>query len=254
MPLVRNLLLVTGFTALGIAPAAAQNETIPPPSAPEQQPMADPCPSPCGEPTATPAPPPETKPVAEAPAHKKTAWHVFAWRQTAITTGAGVTNYFGKGQQADLSPGAGWDARVTVGTRSILGFEMAYVGSVNEVKVPGTNGQLTGNGFDADVRVNVLPYRISPYVFGGVGYNHMGVFTNGNPEVSNLMKTSDNQFVVPAGAGVSAYFLKHATVDLRGTYRFIDSDSMFPMNATNADNKGEKLHQWTAAAHIGYQF
>ncbi len=50
---------------------------------------------------------------------------------------------------------------------------------------------------------------------------------------------------VPAGAGVTGYIGKHATVDVRGTYRFIPDNGITEMGTGI-------LHQWTAQAHVGW--
>ena len=52
---------------------------------------------------------------------------------------------------------------------------------------------------------------------------------------------------VPAGAGLTGYIGHHATVDVRGTYRFIPDNGLTEMSTRN-------LHQWIAQAHVGYVF
>jgi opacity protein-like surface antigen len=91
-----------------------------------------------------------------------------------------------------------------------------------------------------------LPTRIQPYIFGGVGYNHMSVKIDNNPTLV-LRQTEDNQVAIPAGGGVSAYATKHFTVDVRGTYRYIPDNEVTAMNTS-------ALHQWLAQARVGYTF
>jgi hypothetical protein len=218
----------------------------------EGQPLP-PCPKPQAE-----APPPEAPPpVAEAapqpaPTHRR--WKVFAPSQIGLTTGGGVTDYFGTGQTAPLQVGPAWDARVAVGQRSILAGELGYVGSTNQVAAgDNTLGHLNSNGFDATLRVNLTPFRYQPYVFGGVGYNHVHV-TEDSAEIRSMLRPDDDQFTVPAGGGMAFYLGRRqkAMIDLRGTYRFLDSTSLYVNHAV--DQQGEHLHQWAAQARLGYQF
>jgi hypothetical protein len=164
-------------------------------------------------------------------------------------TGAGAGGYFGTGAPASLEVGAAWDARVTFGTRSIIALEAGYVGATNNIEMtPAQSGTLNSNGFDTDFRLQA-PYWVQPYVFTGVGYNHMSVSTNGNAAIYTQMNASDNEVTVPAGGGVTMYLGKnrHATIDARATYRFIGDNNLTV--TTNA-----ALHQWVAQARVGYAF
>jgi hypothetical protein len=238
--------LVTATALYGSAATAlAQDDAAPqpPPQGAEEGTPLPPCPK------------PEVAPVVEAPppvAHKR--WRVFAPSQVGLTTGAGVGDFFGKGQTAPLDAGAAWNARVTVGQRSILAGELAYVGGMNNVTAGADEGHLNSNGLDADLRVNLTPYRWQPYVFGGVGYSHLSV-GNSNPEIAGIMNTSDDAFTVPAGGGMAVYLgrRQHFQLDARGTYRFYDTSSLY-VNHTTPDVAGERLHQWTAQANLGYTF
>ena len=214
--------------------APATTVTTPPPVVVEPAPVVV---------APVPAPPPPPEPVKHERRHSR----VFAPHQVSITTGAGVANYFGKADVGDtVDPGAAWDARVTFGTRSVVAMEAAYMGAVNTVDVaPGNQGQLHSNGVDGDVRFQ-LPTRVQPYVFGGVGYNHMEVHNNGTGVAGNYVG-KDDQVTVPAGAGMTAYLGRHMTLDARGTYRFIPDNGITVMS-------DHHLHQWIAQAHVGYAF
>jgi opacity protein-like surface antigen len=218
---------------------AQETKEMPPAATPQSE--LPPCPMP---------PPPAPPPMAAAP--PPTEHHhniVFAPEQVSIVTGAGPTNYFGSGLSASRTDtGALWDARATFGAHSIFAVEAGYVGSVNNVDSSnGVQGQLYSNGLDGDLRLQ-LPTKVQPYIFGGVGYNHMAVNRQGSPDISaQFTKTSDDQLTVPAGGGVSGYAGKHVTVDLRGTYRLMPDNNITIMNA-------HALHQWYAQARLGYTF
>lgn len=233
---------VFGFALVANAQEAPEDTTPPPTSPPasEEQPPAEklpPCPMP-EQPL--PAPPP-------APVAAKKHNIIFAPQEVALTTGAGVTNYFGTPTNGTMDPGAGWDARLTFGTRSILALEAAYVGSSNNIDtVSGNHGQVSSNGLDGDLRVQ-LPYAVQPYIFSGVGYNHMAVTRTDSVTLAGPVNDSDNQVTVPAGGGVAGYIGKHTTLDLRGTYRYIPDNGITIMDT-------RALHQWVAQAHVGYVF
>jgi hypothetical protein len=196
-----------------------------------------------------PAIPPQPSPHIE-PQHARRHNRVFSPWEVSLTTGGGVTDYFGSGFTASSSVGAAWDAQLTVGTRSLFAFEASYLGSVNALNTTNSdNGHLTMNGFDSDLRINLLPYRVQPYVFGGVGYAHLHVDNaNGNAQITSKLNNDVDQFTVPAGAGLSTYIAKHATIDLRGTYH------LMPDNKLTAMSTGDSIHSWTAAARVGYAF
>ena len=197
----------------------------------------------------TPAPPP---PVVPPPAPPVTEHHrhhnrVFSPNQVSLTTGAGVANYFGDSvPDGSIDPGAMWDARMTFGTRSVFALEAAYMGGVNDINLGGgKNGQLFSNGIDGDLRLQ-LPFRVQPYAFGGVGYNHLEVRNQGTG-VANGFVGKDDQVTIPAGGGVTAYAGRHITIDARGTYRFIPDNGITIM-------PDRHLHQWIAQANVGYAF
>src|SRR5438552_3097976 len=55
---------------------------------------------------------------------------------TSITTGAGVADFARSEFRGPTSLGGAWDARLTVGTRTPLALEAAYVGTVQSEKDP----------------------------------------------------------------------------------------------------------------------
>jgi hypothetical protein len=213
------------------------------PVCPPPQPGLPPCP-------AQPEAPPPAPPEAAAPVHHERHHSiVFAPQEISLVTGAGPSNYFGTGLSASHTDvGALWDARATFGAHSIIALEAGYVGSVNNVdSSDGTHGQIFSNGLDGDFRLQ-LPTMVQPYIFSGVGYNHMAVNRQGSAEIaSQFAQTTDNQVTIPAGGGVTGYVGKHMTVDLRGTYRLMPDNDITIMN-THA------LHQWYAQARVGYTF
>jgi hypothetical protein len=210
------------------------------PSSTEQLPSCAPEAAAAPLPAPTPAPPP--------PEHRHS--RVFAPEEVSLVGGAGVGDYFGSGKTVHTDTGATWDARATFGAHSIVALEAGYVGSVNSIDVPsGSTGTLSSQGVDGALRLQ-FPTRVQPYVFAGVGYNHMSLDNDANSSItSQFRKNSDDQVTIPAGGGLTGYLgrHKHATVDVRGTYRLIPDN-----NITIMDTRA--LHQWSAQARIGYAF
>jgi hypothetical protein len=254
----KHALCLCSAVALAAASAAAQ-EPAPAPSPPpsetpspaptqsnEEAPQALPlCPPgqealpPCPQPSAAP-------PVVEEAKPEKRHNMVFAPTEVSLMAGAGASNYFGSGHTTNTDVGAGWDARVLFGAHSVIALEAGYAGAFNSIDSNGTNrGHITSNGFDGTFRLQ-LPYVVQPYIFGGVGYNHMSVDSGGSTTLA-LRQAEDNQIVIPAGGGISAYLGGHFTLDVRGTYRYIPDNEITAMNTS-------ALHQWGGQARIGWTF
>jgi hypothetical protein len=248
------------ITVTGVAFAAPQAAEDELPSCPPGQEMTPP---PAATQTTTTTttttqttPPPATYETAPAPAPAP-APYVSRWRRNRIFApgavsfmlGGGVTDYFGRSVNGggNIDPGATWDARFVFGTSSVIALEAGYLGSVNQVQVTGKDGQINSNGLDTSLRLQ-LPTRVQPYIFAGVGWNHM-TLDNGdaNPQVTRQFRQKDDQFVVPAGAGLTGYVGRHLSLDVRGTYRLIPNQEI-------VIGSDRALHQWMAQARVGYVF
>jgi hypothetical protein len=150
----------------------------------------------------------------------------------------------------DTDPGATWNARVTVGARSIIALEASYVGAFNTLNGPGSKANVSSQGFDTDFRLNFTPRRwvVQPYAFTGVGYNHMSILNADNQPTT--LTGDASQFMMPTGGGISTYIGHHATIDVRGTYRYIPSSNL----AVMSESGNESIHNWSANAVVGYVF
>jgi hypothetical protein len=169
-----------------------------------------------------------------------------------LQVGGGVTGFTRQGARDDFGTGGYWDARATLGTRSFLGAEVAYVGSARDVKATGVSGDsaLLGNGAEAVVRGN-LPIqtgnlRLEPFVFGGAGWTYYQL-TNNSTNASAI-KDHANAFVIPFGGGVSAGY-DHFIVDARFTYRAVFDDKLVPTTG----NDHLDLQNWSAGLTLGYE-
>lgn len=186
-----------------------------------------------------------------AAAQARGTWVSFAPEQTAVSGGGGVADFVGPTMRANTRVGADWDARLTFGTRSPFAFEAGYTGMYNALASTsgGVAPYLVQSSLDAAVRINLLPWRVEPFIFGGVGYNHVDVVNRDqDPAMAAKLRESDDQLMVPTGAGVAAYLTRHTAVDARFTYRSIFHDNLL------IDNPGARQDSYTVAARVGYTF
>ncbi len=274
MRYVRPLVtLVAGLGVSGVAFAQAPDERQYPPPTYQQQQQAPPPEQQMGEQpnneqqqqmapeqqepprccVEEPAPPVAN--YQQPPEHRKKRWRgnrVFSPYQISLTLGGGGGAYFNDRMQDALHGGGAWDARLVFGTRSFIAFEAGYIGTANALESSFSNAPvLVGNGLEGNLRINLVPWRVEPYIFGGVGYNHFNLVSRANdPIAASQFRDSDDEVLVPAGAGVSGYIGKHATLDARFTYRAIFNSNIL-VTANNADIR---LDQWTVLGRLGYAF
>jgi len=153
-----------------------------------------------------------------------------------------------RGARDLVGVGAGWDVRLTYGTRSIVGVEAAYVGSaqtLNDFSMP-SGAYLLSNGAEAALRLNLpvhgVGWSLVPFVLAGVGWSHYQANDLGD---NTLLNGSDNVLTIPVGAGLSGSY-RGFLMDVRFTYRPTVDDELF---SNNAD-----MHTLTAGIHIGREF
>ncbi|MES1207601.1 MAG: hypothetical protein ABUS79_16820 [Pseudomonadota bacterium] len=169
----------------------------------------------------------------------------------ALQAGGGVTSFSRQAARDDFKTGGYWDVRATVGNRSFIGAELAYVGSAREIQTAGASSSpaLVGNGGEAVARAN-LPLQLgvvqlTPFAFGGVGWTHYQVASG---DVGTNIKRNSNSGVVPFGAGADLVY-GHFVVDARFTYR-----TLFKNTVVQTDS-GDHLdmQNWSAGLTAGYE-
>jgi hypothetical protein len=165
-----------------------------------------------------------------------------------VQLGGGVMSFSGATARGVTDTGGSWDLRLAWGTRSILGFEAAYIGSANKLSAPGLdpNAALIGTGVEGNLRLNApLPYRsalIEPFGIAGVGWTRFDV-VNDDFNLSGV-REKDHIITVPVGAGLAMSY-RGFMVDGRFTYRFAYREDLIG-NAS--------LDNWIASANIGSEF
>ena len=152
-----------------------------------------------------------------------------------------------------LDTGAGWEARLVLGTRNMLAAEVAYIGSANDVDVLGTDPDalLLGSGAEALGRFNVLEDALQPYVMAGASWTYYNL-ANTSRNTANL-ENDDNVFQIPLGAGL-AYRYDNAVLDLRGSYRPAFDSELIGASGSLGDQEESSLDSWRAGLNLGVEF
>jgi len=167
---------------------------------------------------------------------------------TTVELGGGVMSFTGAAARGAANAGGAWDLRLGWGTRSLLGFEAAYIGSANGLTAAGLdpNAVLLGTGAEGALRLNApVAYRdslIEPFAFGGLGWTRFDII-NSDFNMSNVAE-KDHVMTVPVGAGMAAA-ARGFMVDARFTYRFVYREDLIGNN--NLDN-------WIISANVGSEF
>lgn len=170
-----------------------------------------------------------------------------------VMAGAGLVNQMDD-ETGDLTElGGTWDARVAFLNRNLIGFEAAYVGSIQTVNALGLddNAQLMGNGLEANVRLNLLrDGLVRPYVFAGVGWTHYDLTNTETADAA--VEDDDDVLTIPGGVGVGLHLFRNVTLDVRGSVRGAFGEETFdPMQAAD-DEMG--MESWSTVAQLGFEF
>ncbi len=165
--------------------------------------------------------------------------------------GGGLTNFTASAARDATEMGAGWDARLIFGTRSLIGLEAAYVGSVNDINAAGLSGdtKLIGTGVQGLARLNLTTTAWQPYLLGGAGWKHYAL-AGERFNVSNV-RNDDSVVEIPMGLGL-AFHNKGLMFDVRGTYNYALNSNLFNEPNPGVDGPGD-LHNWGARASLGFE-
>lgn len=167
-----------------------------------------------------------------------------------VTIGGGPTGFTDGDFNDFVDVGGGWEGRLAFGTRTMLGFEAAYIGTANGLDTFGVEDDaiLLSNGVEGVFRLNLSTTQVQPYVLAGAGWKHYEI-ENTNVNTSNL-QDSDNVIEFPLGAGLG-YRYNRFIADVRGTFRPAVDDELMRSEVAQDENE---LHTWRAAANIGFEF
>ncbi len=113
----------------------------------------------------------------------------------------GGASHYTQSLSSGSDTGAAYGARLGILPTPMLGIEVGYLGTQNNINESISSGRLastlrTNEGY-GDVRLNILPGGFTPYVFGGYGLTWVnGAAASGIPNSSTS--------TLPFGAGVEA--------------------------------------------------
>jgi hypothetical protein len=170
----------------------------------------------------------------------------------AVTAGGGVTGFVGSGARASADPGFTWDARLTLGTRTIIGLDLAYLGATQGLDIKGldTDALLLSNGGEADLRLQVPKGIARPYLFGGIGWTHYKV-TRTQLGGTGLAG-GDTVGTVPFGIGLAIGRPNGIVFDLRATGRVTFDEQL--LNGVAQTQGSTNLNSWGVVARVGGEF
>lgn len=266
-----RLLIATTLTLAGGTAFADEPALTPEPGAPncepatcpaQQQPQAQPQPTaqvepaPVQEPAPQPAPQPMTYPAQTdtVVTPQERPWYELVGFGMAI--GGGVDDFVGDTASGSTGTGGSWTVRGTIGTRSMLALEGAYIGSAQSIDRLGLDNDavLVGNGAQADVRLNLLQDEVQPFIYAGGAWRHYSI----SNETFNTSDVNDNSdvFELPVGVGVAGYIPGGFMADVRAEYRAAWGDDLFPDTASNSSDNtiGGSLDRFGVTGNIGAEF
>ena len=150
---------------------------------------------------------------------------------------------------SDAGTGAAYGARLGLLPTPMLGVELGYLGTQNNIQASLDQGRnastLKTNEAYGDVRLNILPGAVTPYIFGGYGYTWVnGAAASGIPNSSTS--------TLPFGAGLEANM---GAFKLGGRFQY---NYLFNSINTGSDtvsvNKGGNSDFWSATVDLGASF
>lgn len=171
--------------------------------------------------------------------------------------GGGVSNFTQSEAEGATDVGGYWDARVGIGTRSILGGEVAYVGSARDIVANGlaSDAFLISNGLEGVARLNfpITPpdtgVLLEPYGFAGVGWNRFNL--NTDSANTSSVDDVDDVMTVPLGIGFAVGF-SGLTLDARATYRQAIGSDLLGSGGNSFDDTS--LNSWGLGGALGFEF
>jgi hypothetical protein len=163
----------------------------------------------------------------------------------AISAGAGASNFTADSTRDATDVGAAWNAKMTIGTHSLVGTEITYLGSAQGVNALGldSDANLVSNGITGALRVNFTDAMLQPYLLAGVGWRYYNVAADTN---LSSVRDNDNIFEIPVGAGL-AMRVAGLIVDGRFEFHKTFEEELFAGTDQSMDN-------WVAGANVGWEF
>lgn len=171
-----------------------------------------------------------------------------------LSIAGGVSNFVGASMREMADLGGAWDVRLTTHSRSWWSEEFAYAGSVRGFLAPnvpdrGSRTMLT-HALEVSGRLNkpwMTPrWMLEPFLSLGIGWTHVQLE---NVPAQDLVRASDDLFVVPMAAGVS-FVHDSLLVEGRFTYRQTFGENL----VTTSSGGTASLASWSTTLALGYEF
>lgn len=211
------------------------------------------------------APPPASEPLYTPPVaaddDDDSDDHLVTPFGMAIAVGGGVVGFFDSDTRDFTDAGGSWEARLTLGTRSPIAIEAAYVGSAQNVEALGLDNDavLLGTSVEADARLNLTTWAVQPYLFGGIGYTRYDI-TNADRNTSSI-RDEESMGHVPVGAGIGWQW-GGLLLDVRGTLRAAFNDGLRATGEEDDEiipdeDEGSgraELDTWNVTGRVGFEF
>lgn len=196
------------------------------------------------------APEATVTPIAEVPAPE--VRHRAFLGGLALTVGGGVTDFTKTDARDITDPGGLWEARLGIGNKNMIGAEVAYVGTAQDINVLGLDNSavLMSNSVEGVARLNIGNWAVQPFVFGGVGWANYDI-VNEDFNTSSIAG-NDNMLTVPVGGGLRTR-ISGFLVDGRFTYRPTFEDQLFNLSSLG-NNSTVTMDTWQATLRLGYEF
>ncbi len=163
-----------------------------------------------------------------------------------VLAGGGVNDFVKSEVKDNFDLGGTWNLRLGIGSRSFVGAEVAYVGSMRSAKA--SNNDVTTHGAEGVLRLQ-YPYvmgawLVEPFAFGGIGWTRLSV-DNAPPGVED----TDDIGVVPFGAGVTLGYGR-LLLDARFSYNATFKEDLA---LSTTGTKGD-FQSWAVIGSLGYEF
>ena len=169
-----------------------------------------------------------------------------------VTLGGGVEGFTNNELAATANDGAGWGARVQLGTRTPVSIEAAYAGSAQTIDAFGLDNSalLVGTAVEVGARFNAYAsHALSPYLYMGMAWRRYDL-TRYEANFSDV-SASDNVVELPVGAGL-AYRVFGWIIDGRVQFRAATGSDL--VRDGSEEDGGLAMHRWGVSGNLGYEF
>lgn len=177
----------------------------------------------------------------------------FSPHMTSLTIGAGASQFVRRRLGDEVSTAVSWDARLVIGTRTPIAFELEYLGSLAKEHDPfagafPAGAKLTTSQVGGNARFNLLRGRVQPFFTAGAGWINFHSFSRDVALVAaSHFRHDANAAVFPFGAGLAGYFGRHAVIEARASYELVTGAREFTNQPVRPD-------LWVAQLSGGWAF